>query len=86
LPHREAALQIVTETAREEKRRRILEDSRQQLRFTTDYGRRSKDWKCPGALHESKPHSRAEVLHQWLDDVVQPGRIVGIGRSGRRLC
>jgi superfamily II RNA helicase len=36
-------------------------------------------------LHESKPHTRAEVLHHWLDEVVQPGRVVGIGRSGRRL-
>jgi superfamily II RNA helicase len=36
-------------------------------------------------LHESKPQSRAEVLYQWLDEVVQPGRVVGIGRSGRRL-
>jgi len=36
-------------------------------------------------LHESKPQSRTEVLYQWLDEVVQPGRVVGIGRSGRRL-
>src|SRR4030095_10286543 len=36
-------------------------------------------------LHESQPLTRAEVLHRWLDEVVQPGRIVGIGRSGRRL-
>jgi len=36
-------------------------------------------------LESSKPQTRAEVLHQWLDEVVQPGRIVGIGRSGRRL-
>jgi ATP-dependent RNA helicase HelY len=36
-------------------------------------------------LHESKPQTRAEVLHGWLDEVVQPGRIVGIGRTGRRL-
>jgi ATP-dependent RNA helicase HelY len=38
-----------------------------------------------GRLHESKPQSRAELLHRWLDQVVQPGRVVGIGRSGRRL-
>jgi len=36
-------------------------------------------------LHESKPQTRAEVFHRWLDEVVQPGRVVGIGRSGRRL-
>ena len=37
-------------------------------------------------LHESKPRTRAEVLHSWLNEVVQPGRVVGIGRSGRRLA
>ena len=36
-------------------------------------------------LQESAPQSRAEVLLRWLDEVVQPGRVVGIGRSGRRL-
>ena len=36
-------------------------------------------------LHESQPQTRAEAVHQWLDEVVQPGRVVGIGRSGRRL-
>jgi hypothetical protein len=36
-------------------------------------------------LQESKPQTRAEVLHRWLADVAQPGRVVGIGRSGRRL-
>jgi len=36
-------------------------------------------------LEEAKPQTRAEVLLRWLDEVVQPGRVVGIGRSGRRL-
>jgi superfamily II RNA helicase len=36
-------------------------------------------------LQEAKPETRAEVLHQWLDQVVKPGRVVGIGRSGKRL-
>lgn len=36
-------------------------------------------------LHDSKPQTRAEVLHRWLDEVVQPGRIVAIGRSGKSL-
>ena len=36
-------------------------------------------------LHESQPQTRTEVLHRWLDDVVKPGRVVGVGRSGRRL-
>jgi ATP-dependent RNA helicase HelY len=36
-------------------------------------------------LLDSKPQSRAEVLHRWLDEVVQVGRVVAIGRSGKRL-
>ena len=36
-------------------------------------------------LLDSKPHTRAEVLHRWLDEVVQVGRVVAIGRSGKRL-
>ena len=36
-------------------------------------------------LLDSKPQTRAEVLHRWLDEVVQAGRIVSIGRSGKRL-
>ncbi len=36
-------------------------------------------------LQSSQPQTRAEVIHRWLDEVVQPGRVVGIGRSGRRL-
>jgi hypothetical protein len=36
-------------------------------------------------LQESKPQTRAEVFSRWLDEVLKPGRVVGIGRSGRRL-
>ena len=36
-------------------------------------------------LQEAKPQTRAEVFHRWLNEVVRPGRIVGVGRSGRRL-
>lgn len=36
-------------------------------------------------LQEAKPQTRAEVFSRWLDEVVKPGRVVGIGRSGRRL-
>ncbi|MFN2510963.1 MAG: hypothetical protein ABR568_05900 [Pyrinomonadaceae bacterium] len=36
-------------------------------------------------LQEAKPQTRSEVLLRWLDKSVQPGRIVGIGRSGKRL-
>jgi ATP-dependent RNA helicase HelY len=36
-------------------------------------------------LQEAKPQTRAELLLRWLDEVVQPGRVIGIGRSGKRL-
>jgi superfamily II RNA helicase len=36
-------------------------------------------------LQEAKPQTRAEVFSRWLDEVVKPGRVVGVGRSGRRL-
>lgn len=36
-------------------------------------------------LQEAKPQTRAEVFHRWLNEVVRPGRIVGVGRAGRRL-
>ena len=36
-------------------------------------------------LQEAKPQSRAELFHRWLDEVVKPGRVVGIGRASRRL-
>lgn len=36
-------------------------------------------------LLETLPQTRAEVFHRWLDEVVVPGRIVGIGRNSRRL-
>jgi ATP-dependent RNA helicase HelY len=37
-------------------------------------------------LLETLPQTRAEMLLEWLDKVALPGRIVGIGRSGRRLA
>ena len=36
-------------------------------------------------LQEAKPQTRAEVFSRWLNEVVKPGRVVGIGRSGKRL-
>jgi len=36
-------------------------------------------------LGETIPQTRAEMFQQWLAEVVQPGRVVGIGRSGKRL-
>ena len=36
-------------------------------------------------LQQMQPQTRGEVLLHWLDKVVKPGRVVGIGRSGKRL-
>lgn len=36
-------------------------------------------------LLESGPKTRAELILDWLDKVVQPGRVVAIGRSGKSL-
>ena len=36
-------------------------------------------------LLESVPQTRREMLLRWLDKAVQPGRVVSIGRSGKRL-
>src|SRR5438105_2928168 len=37
-------------------------------------------------LLELTPQTRRELRQRWLNKVVQPGRIVAIGRSGRRLA
>ena len=36
-------------------------------------------------LFELTPRTRAELLQRWLEQVVKPGRVVGVGRSGKRL-
>ncbi len=36
-------------------------------------------------LLEGTPQTRRELLMNWLRNVVQPGRVIGIGRSGKRL-
>src|SRR6476646_1021478 len=36
-------------------------------------------------LQEAKPQTRAELFSRWLNEVVKPGRVVGVGRTGRRL-
>jgi ATP-dependent RNA helicase HelY len=36
-------------------------------------------------LLETLPQTRAEMWFRWLDEVVVPGRVVGIGRNSRRL-
>ncbi|HEX9425328.1 MAG TPA: hypothetical protein VF899_18950 [Pyrinomonadaceae bacterium] len=86
--HREAALQIAQlEKARTESRQRIqlkLEQAGCELPLDTVIGF-ERLVSARARLHESKPQTRAEALHRWLDEVVEPGRVVGIGRSGRRL-
>lgn len=37
-------------------------------------------------LLERLPQTRGEVWMSWLDDEVVPGRVVGIGRAGKRLA
>src|SRR5215510_7550452 len=36
-------------------------------------------------LIEGTPQTRRELRHRWLNKVAQPGRVVSVGRSGRRL-
>jgi superfamily II RNA helicase len=86
--HREAALQIAQlEKAREQSKQRIqsrLLAAGCELPLATATGF-ERLVSARARLQESQPHTRAEALYSWLDEVVQPGRIVGIGRSGRRL-
>src|SRR5207248_11697625 len=37
-------------------------------------------------LLEGAPQTRREIRQRWLNKVVQPGRVVAVGRSGRRLA
>ena len=86
--HREAALQIAQlETAQAESKQRIelkLQAAGCDLQLATVIGF-ERLVSARARLHESKPQTRAEALHGWLNEAVQPGRVVGIGRSGRRL-
>lgn len=86
--HRDAAAQIVAiEKARKETAQRIEEKLKEagcdlSLAAVRGFERLLS---ARAQLHDAKPQSRAEFLHQWLDEVVQPGRVVAIGRSGKRL-
>ena len=86
--HREAALEIAQlEERQTESKRHIqlkLTAAGCNLTISTVVGF-ERLVSARARLHESQPQTRAEVLHRWLDEVVQPGRVVGIGRSGRRL-
>src|SRR5256714_5246714 len=37
-------------------------------------------------LQEGAPQTRREMRQRWLNQVVQPGRVVAVGRSGKRLA
>jgi ATP-dependent RNA helicase HelY len=86
--HRAAALKITKlQRAREESEQQIklkLKTSGCNLPISTVTGF-ERLVSARARLHESRPQTRAEVLRRWFEDVVRPGRIVGIGRSGRRL-
>jgi len=86
--HREAALQIIRlEKAQAESAQAIerkLKEAGCDLSLATVTGF-ERLVSARSRLYEAKPQTRAEALHRWLDEVVQPGRVVGIGRSGKRL-
>ena len=86
--HREAARSITRlEANREENRRRIetkLKDAGCDLPVSAALGL-ERLVSARARLQEARPQTRAEALRRWLDEVVQPGRIIGIGRSGKRL-
>ena len=86
--HREAALQIIRlEKVQAESAQAIERKVKQagcDLSLATVLGF-ERLVSARSRLYESKPQTRAEALHRWLDEVVQPGRVVGIGRSGKRL-
>src|SRR6185295_15996127 len=86
--HREAALRIAqlekAQTAASQRIELKLKDAGCDLPVATALGF-ERLVSARARLHESRPQTRAEALHRWLDEVVKPGRVVGIGRSGRRL-
>jgi superfamily II RNA helicase len=86
--HREAALQIArleqTQADSEQQIALKLKTAGCDLPLATALGF-ERLVSARARLHEAKPQTRAEAIHEWLDEVVQPGRVVGIGRSGRRL-
>src|SRR6266542_2933898 len=74
--HREAALQIAQlEKARTESQQQIqlkLNQAGCDLLLDTVIGF-ERLVSARARLHESKPQTRAEALHRWLDEVVEPG-------------
>ncbi|MBA3568218.1 MAG: hypothetical protein H0W28_02560 [Pyrinomonadaceae bacterium] len=86
--HRDAARQTTQlEQERAEKEAKIktkLEQAACQISLSTALGL-ERLVSARTRLQEAKPQTRTEVLLRWLDESVQPGRVVGIGRSGKRL-
>jgi superfamily II RNA helicase len=86
--YRDSARQIhLLESSRdqsEQKIQRALQEAGCEIPISTVLGLE----RLVGArarLQEAKPQTRAEVFHRWLDEVVKPGRVVGVGRASRRL-
>lgn len=86
--HRHTVRQLVQlEKSREEsaqKLERPLKESGCDLPISTVLGL-ERLVSARARLQEAKPQTRAEVFSRWLNEVVKPGRVVGIGRSGKRL-
>jgi len=86
--HRDAALQIArlqkTGEENEERIRLRLKETGCNLPLNAVLGM-ERLVSARTRLQNSQPQSRADVVQRWLDEVVQPGRVVGIGRAGRRL-
>jgi ATP-dependent RNA helicase HelY len=86
--HREAARSIARlEVNREESRERVktrLKEAGCDLPISSALGL-ERLVSARSRLQEARPQTRAEVLWRWLDEVVQRGRVIGIGRSGKRL-
>lgn len=86
--HREAARSIARlEVNREESRERVktrLKEAGCDLPISSALGL-ERLVSARSRLQEARPQTRAEVLRRWLDEVVQRGRVIGIGRSGKRL-
>ncbi|MCA1601498.1 MAG: hypothetical protein LC776_07615, partial [Acidobacteria bacterium] len=86
--HRDAArqsTQLEQERAENEAKIKIkLEQTACQIPLSTALGL-ERLVSARTRIQEAKPQTRTEVLLRWLDQAVQPGRVVGIGRSGKRL-
>jgi hypothetical protein len=86
--HREAARGIARlEKDREQSRGRVetrLKEASCELPVSAALGL-ERLVSARARLEEARPQTRAEMLLRWLDEAVQPGRVIGIGRSGKRL-